>query len=225
MKVKNSFRFPVFSFQFLKYRLSLPFCKLQTANCKLLLCLVPCVLCLSSCRDYTPKPKAYPRVIFPEHQYNLYDPKGCPFRFEKPVYSTVVNDTVFFGHKNFEPCWMTVDIRPFNGTINLTYKEINDTLKLEKLLEDAHKLSYKHTSKADYINEIGIENAHGVSGILYDVGGDAASSVQFFLTDSTRHFIRGALYFNNEPNTDSMAPVINFVKEDLRHLLKTFEWK
>jgi gliding motility-associated lipoprotein GldD len=184
------------------------------------------LLFLAACHgDYTPKPKAYPMVTFPKHEYDLYDPKDCPFKFEKPVYSSVVSDSTFFGQKNFEPCWLTVNIAPFNGTINLTYKEISPTLPLEKLLEDAHKLSYKHTRKADYINEIGIDNKHGVSGLLYDVGGDAASNVQFFLTDSNKHFIRGALYFNNAPNTDSMAPVINFVKVDLKHFLETFEWK
>jgi len=185
-----------------------------------------CLLVLSACnRDYTVKPKAYPRVNYPERKYEVYDPADCPFRFEKPKYSIVVDDSTYFGVKNKEKCWLTVYIAPFNGTINLTYKDINDNQKLDKLLEDAHQMSYKHTRKADYINEVGIKNDHGVSGLLYDVGGDAASSVQFILTDSTKHFIRGALYFNNAPNSDSMAPVISFVKEDLKHMLETFEWK
>ena len=193
-------------------------------HARLLLLLLP--LLFSSCNsDYAPKPKAYPRVIFPEHQYNLFEPADCPFKFEKPVYSTVADDSTYFGYKNSEPCWYTVYISPFNGTINLTYKEIKGKESFEKLVEDAHKLSYKHTRKADYINQVKIENTHGVGGLLFDVGGDAASNVQFFLTDTTKNFIRGALYFNNEPNTDSMAPVISFVKEDLKHLLKTFEWK
>jgi gliding motility-associated lipoprotein GldD len=188
-------------------------------------CLVIFLL-LSGCHgDYTPKPKAYPLVVFPNHEYEMYDPQDCPFKFEKPKYSEVIHDTTYFGKRAPEPCWLTVNIGPFNGTINLTYKEISPKQSLAQLLEDAHKLSYKHTEKADYINEIGIENKHGVSGLLYDVGGDAASNVQFFLTDSSKHFIRGALYFNNEPNTDSMAPIITFVKADLKHMLQTFEWK
>lgn len=175
--------------------------------------------------DYTPKPKAYPRVSFPEQKYDLYSPSDCPFQFEKPAYSRVLNDSVFFGEKVTQPCWLTIYLPPFDGTINLTYKEIDTKNTFEKLLEDAHTMSYKHTRKAEYINEVRIQNEHGVGGILFDVGGDAASNVQFFLTDTTRHFIRGSLYFNTSPNTDSMAPVINFVKEDLKQLLKTFEWK
>jgi len=184
-------------------------------------------LLLSSCHgDYTPKPKAYPRVVFPERQYEMYDPKDCPFKFEKPVYANVTNDTIFFGQKIMSiDCWLNVNFPSLNGTINLTYKDINDSMKLERLIEDAHKMSFKHTTKADYIDEIRIQNDHGVGGILYDVGGNAASNVQFFLTDSTKHFLRGALYFNSEPNTDSMAPVVTFVKEDMKRMLKTFQWK
>lgn len=181
---------------------------------------------LQSCNnEYTPKPKAYPRIHFPEHTYELFNPESCPFKFEKPVYARVVNDTDYFGKQPAQPCWMNILLPDFNGTINLTYKSIGKENSFEKLLDDAHNLSYKHTKKADYINEIRIENKHGVGGLLYDVGGDAASNVQFFLTDSQRHFIRGALYFNNTPNSDSMAPVVTFVKEDLRHILGSFEWK
>jgi gliding motility-associated lipoprotein GldD len=189
--------------------------------------LLGCILFLTACHgDYTPKPKSYPRVIFPEKKYDLYVSPDCPFQFEKPVYANVTCDTTFFGTRLVSNlCWLNVNFPDWNGIINLTYKDINDTMSLERLVEDAHKMSFKHTTKADYINEIAIHNDHGVGGLLYDVGGDAASNVQFFLTDSTKHFLRGALYFNNEPNTDSMAPVVNFVKADLNRMLKTFEWK
>lgn len=189
---------------------------------------VVCIMfTLNSCHgDYTPKQKAYPRVEFPEKKYDLYNPAECPFQFEMPVYASVSHDTAFFGQPVAnEACWLNVNFPALNGTIYLTYEDINASHTLEKLIEDAHKLSFKHTTKADYINEAKIENEHGVGGLLYDVGGDAASNVQFFLTDSTHHFIRGALYFNNEPNTDSMAPIVNFVKMDMNRMLKTFAWK
>jgi gliding motility-associated lipoprotein GldD len=188
-------------------------------------CLLSVVL--SSCHgDYTPKPKAYPRVVFPERKYELFDPADCPFKFEKPVYARVQHDSTYFGQtlKN-DQCWLNVYYPALNGVVNLTYKEISDTMSLERLVEDAHKMAFKHTKKANYIDEIKIDNEHGVGGILYDLGGDAASNVQFFLTDTNRHFIRGALYFYNQPNADSMAPVLDFVKADLRQMLKTFEWK
>lgn len=153
----------------------------------------------------------------------MYEPKDCPFRFEKPVYSQVQHDSSAMGMS--QPCWINVTFPDFNGTVNLTYKEITKDLPLERLLEDAHKLSFKHTKKANYIDESLIVNKYGVSGIFYNVGGDAASNIQFFLTDSTHHFIRGSLYFYNEPNSDSMAPVLTFVRQDLDTMLSTFEWK
>ena len=184
------------------------------------------ILSLSSCHgDYMPKPKAYPRIVFPEKKYELYDPASCPFKFTKPVYAIVEQDTSFFGKRPTEPCWLNIQFPNFNGTINLTYKEINKTMTLDRLLDDAHKLSFKHTKKANFIDENLIVNKHGVSGIFYSVGGDAATNIQFFLTDSTHHYIRGSLYFFNEPNTDSMAPVLSFIKADIDTLISSFEWK
>jgi len=183
-------------------------------------------LLLSSCnQEYSPKPKAYPRVIFPERKYELFQPQDCPYQFEKPVYANAVEDTSYFERKMDGACWYNIEFPNFNGTLNLTYKPLNKDQKLEQLVEDAHKLSFKHSKKADYIDEVQILNPNGVRGLLYEVGGDAASNVQFYLTDSTNHFVRGALYFNNTPNADSMRPVIEFVKEDLRFMLKSFQWK
>lgn len=188
--------------------------------------LIIATLLLVGCHgDYTPKSKAYPRVIYPERKYELYAPADCPYQFEKPVYARVGSDTVFMGAKLKEPCWINIDFPEFNGTINLTYKEINGQNTLSKLLEDAHKMSFKHSKKANFIDEVAITNQYGVSGLIYDVGGDAASNIQFYLTDTSKHYIRGALYFNNEPNTDSMAPVIQFVRKDLDHFFETFQWK
>ena len=181
---------------------------------------------LSSCHgDYMPKPKAYPRVHYPERKYEMFDPPSCPFKFEKPVYAIVQKDTSFFGKRPVEPCWLNIILPDFNGTINLTYKEINKNMTLDKLLDDAHKLSFKHDKKANYIDETLIVNKHGVSGLFYNVGGDAATNIQFFLTDSVHHYIRGSLYFYNEPNSDSMAPVLAFVRQDIDRMLSTFEWK
>lgn len=184
------------------------------------------VLLYSCNQEYTIKPKAYPRIYFPEKGYEPLNVTGCPFTFEKPVYTVAVRDTTFFEKRvTAGEYWMNLEFPDFNGTINFTYKPITAATSFEKLTEDAYKLSYKHTRKADYIDEVRIENENGVSGMLYDVGGEAASNVQFYLTDSTKHFLRGALYFNNTPNADSMAPVVAFVKDDLQHLLKTFRWK
>ncbi|HLP20339.1 MAG TPA: hypothetical protein VK174_08560 [Chitinophagales bacterium] len=197
----------------------------KTAN--VILLPIICALLLSSCHgDYTPKAKAYPRVIYPERKYELYEPEGCPFKFEKPVYTKVMRDSTYFGQTlKSDQCWLNVHFPSLNGVINLTYKDINDTMKLERLVEDAHKLAFKHTKKANYIDEVRLKTNQGSGGLLYDLGGDAASNVQFFLTDSNKHFIRGALYFYSQPNADSIAPVLDFVKQDLEQMIKTFEWR
>ena len=110
-----------------------------------------------------------------------------------------------------------------NAQIFLSYKSINNNFNT--YAEDARTLVYKHTQRANSINEEMITNANHASGILYSIGGDAASSVQFFMSDSTDHFLRGALYFNAVPNSDSLAPVIAYIKNDMSRMLATMKWK
>lgn len=180
----------------------------------------------SACQNtFTPKPRGYYKIIFPEHEYKDYNPPACPFTFEYPVYAQVVKDTVFFDTIPENPCWMNIYFPEFNGTIFISYKEITKKNDLSKLIEDAHTLTYKHTVKANYIDEGRISTPNKVYGLYYQVGGNAASNLQFFLTDSVKHFIRGSLYFNNTPNSDSIAPVLNFVRQDVNHLISTMKWK
>jgi gliding motility-associated lipoprotein GldD len=120
---------------------------------------------------------------------------------------------------------MNIDFKTLGAKIHLSYKEINAQNSLSKLLEDSHKLTFKHTQKAQYIDETPLDNRHGATGILYEIGGNAASNAQFFLTDSVRHYIRGSLYFSNAPNEDSLAPVIRFVKADMMRLADSFRWQ
>lgn len=175
---------------------------------------------LCSCQpDYVPKPRGYFRIELPEKNYSLFNPEGCPFSFEIPQYARMVPDS----DRLSEPCWWYLDFPRFNGEIYLSYKPVGNNLA--KLIEDAHTLVYKHTVKADEINEMKVATPDKVYGIIYNIGGNAASSSQFFLTDSTRHFVRGALYFNTMPNTDSISPVLNFIRQDIHHLISTFNWK
>jgi gliding motility-associated lipoprotein GldD len=170
-------------------------------------------------KSYTPKPRGYLRVDFPKKEYILFD-STCPFRFEHPVYSRVVPDTDY----NAEPCWINIEFPRFDGKIHISYKKVDHNLF--QYTEDSRALAYKHTIKADAINETVYTNpGHRVYGILYDIKGNAASSLQFYLTDSVRHFLRGSLYFNVEPNKDSLAPVIAYFREDIVHLIESFEWK
>lgn len=221
----NSFQFLVFSFQ---RRTSISLLRLLLlASYPLLLvyCLLLIAFLTNGCTEtFTPKPKGYFRINLPEKSYREFTSEVCPFRFEYPVYATVERDSTFFGEPAENPCWMNIDFKSLNGKIYISYKQINAQNTLEKLIDDAHKLTFKHTTKADYIDENTVKNKFGVSGMLFEVGGNAASNAQFFLTDSTKHFIRGSLYFNAAPNEDSLAPVIKFVKEDMMQLVESFEW-
>ena len=183
------------------------------------LLLIPLLVMSHGCRKhFTPKPRGYFRIDLPEKQYRMYR-SDCPFSFEFPVYASVVPDK----DKDAEPCWLNIQFEQLHATIHLSYKQIRKNLP--ELTEDARSFVYKHTIKADAIGEIQLTYPERkVYGILYDIEGNAASSVQIFLTDSTRHFIRGALYFSTTPNADSLGPVIRFIREDIIHLTSTFQW-
>lgn len=173
-----------------------------------------------SCRKtYTPKPKGYFRIEMPDKAYTTFD-TTYPYQFDYPVYAQVVPDSA----KSAEKYWVNLWFKQFNGKIHMSYKNIDNNL--DALLEDSYRLAYKHSIKADAINEkLFIDEDKKVYGILYNIDGDAASSIQFFATDSTKHFLRGSLYFNARPNKDSLAPVINFVREDVIHLMESIRWK
>ncbi|MEX2589637.1 MAG: hypothetical protein WD334_05475, partial [Chitinophagales bacterium] len=165
-------------------------------------------LALSACQEtsYTPKPKGYFKIDLPEKKYRLFNPSDCPFQFEVPHYSKVVRDTTFFNEATAYPCWMNIDFKSQGGKIHLSYRPVDNRDTLRKLIDDSHKLTFKHSIKADYIDEMQIHNKrNNVSGILYQVGGNAASNIQFYVSDDSAHFIRGALYFPVEPNEDSLA--------------------
>ena len=184
------------------------------------------VTLIVACQEaYTPKPKGYFRILFPEHTYKLYDSEFCPFSFEYPTYASISRDTVFLDTVPENPCWMDINFPDFNGIIYMSYKEISVTRGLAQLIEDAHVLTFKHTVKASGIDESIINSQNHVYGLYYNIEGNAASNIQFFVTDSIKHFIRGSLYFNNVPNVDSLGPVIHFVEKDIRHMISTLKWK
>jgi putative hemolysin len=176
---------------------------------------------LTSCeQEYVPKPKGFFRITFPEKSYQLHSPAGCPFEFEIPSYATEVRDS----SKLAEPCFMDLQFPAFNATIYLTYKPVQNDL--QKLYEDHRSMTMKHIPKANAIDEEAYQDAaHHVYGSRYSIKGSAASNTQFYLTDSTRHFIRGSLYFYSLPQPDSIAPVLAFINEDIKHLIETFRWK
>jgi len=192
-----------------------------------LLILTFSIFLIASCGEdiSTPKPRGYPKVVYPERAYQDYSSDDCPFTFQYPTYSKIQKEEKFFDSPVENACWMDLKLEPFNGSIHMSFKEIGPKNTLPHLIEDMHKLTAKHVVKADFIEDYTIKTDNQVGGMLFEVGGDAASAIQFFLTDSTTHFLRGALYFESTPNADSLAPILDFVRDDLNHMIDTFEWK
>jgi gliding motility-associated lipoprotein GldD len=178
---------------------------------------------LSACSnsDYVPKQRGYYRIDLPEKSYVDYS-SGCNYSFKMPVYADVRNDS----SRDSQPCWKNVVYPTLNGRLHLSYFKIENEKMLGSLIEDSRRLVFKHTVKAQGIQESKISNdISKVYGLFYDIEGNAASSIQFFVTDSTNNFLRGALYFYAEPQADSIAPVLEFVMKDIMVMLESFKWK
>lgn len=180
---------------------------------------------LSACNsDPIPRPKGYFHIDLPKKSYQSFNQTNYPYSFEYPTYAQVVKDSAFFDDAPENPYWINISFPQFDAQIHISYKEINSPATLQKLVDDAFSLTGKHSIKANAIDELPIEGAENAKGFLFDVGGNAATGKQFYLTDSTRNFIRGALYFNATPNYDSIKPVEEFLYRDIEHFIKTFRW-
>lgn len=183
------------------------------------------IIFIISCNsDYTIRQKGYFRIDLPAHQYQVFDRPGYPYSFEYPVYASVIQDTTFFEDKPENPYWVNIDFPSLNGRIYLSYKDAGKD-NFDKLIDDAFKLTYKHSTKATAIRDSLMLTPNGISGIFFKVGGNAATARQFFATDTSRHFLRGALYFDATPNADSLSVVNNFLEVDMKHLINTLRWK
>ncbi|NND07543.1 MAG: hypothetical protein HKN87_14290 [Saprospiraceae bacterium] len=183
-------------------------------------------LFLAACEQApsVPKPRAYPKVEFPERTYVTFDESYCSFTFEMPSYAKVQQDTVFFNEKPIDPCWFDIYYPDFDCRIYCSYYPITDENPFERLNSDAFRLAMEHNKKATFIDELPFSKPNGVSGIIFNLEGPVATPFQFYVTDSTQHFMRGALYFNSKIRPDSLAPMHEFVKEDITHMVNTFAW-
>lgn len=179
---------------------------------------------VASCNStYTPKPTGYFNIQFPERAYKTFKEPGYPYTFEYPVYAKVVKDSTFFGEPTENPWWINIDFPDFNGKIYISYKSIGSS-RLDTLIKDAYRLTGKHSTMAYSIEDTAFLTPNHVSGVYFTVGGNVATAHQFFVTDSVRHFLRGALYFDATPNADSLGIVNEFLLTDLKHLVNTLQW-
>jgi gliding motility-associated lipoprotein GldD len=169
----------------------------------------------NSCEeDSIPKPKAQLRLEYPVAKYEKLS-TGCPFTFD---YSTEAKIQVN------EKCWVNINYPGLKASINITYRPVQNNL--QELFLEAEKLTFNHTIKADGISSVPYEDkVNKLYGALYKVTGNAASPIQFHLTDSSKHFITGAVYFNVPPNFDSILPAVTYLERDIQHLMESAKWK
>ncbi|ARS36622.1 gliding motility lipoprotein GldD [Pontibacter actiniarum] len=171
--------------------------------------------------EYTPKPKGYNRIDLPSQTYQQLQEEH-PYTFEFSKHAKIRPDSSGLA----QPHWINIIYPSLGANVQLTYKDIRNSDKmLNNLVEDARKLTAKHQIKAYAIEESEIKIPSGDVAAVFELQGEVPSQFQFYVTDSTEHFLRGALYFKTATQNDSLAPVIEFVKKDIIHLLNTLEWK
>ena len=196
--------------------------KLKAMGLKFLVLSSLLIALFSSCdsKQYQPKPRGYFRIDFPEKEYVRLDSMNY-YSFEYPTYSTITPDYLSPQEKE----WINIEYPAHKGTVHISYKAVNDNL--DAYLEDSYYMMTKHLSRAMGIRDSVVANPdRNVYGLVYFLEGEGvASPMQFYLTDSVNHFMRGSLYFNVRTNNDSLAPVIDFILDDVRHMIETIEWK
>ncbi|APT22621.1 gliding motility lipoprotein GldD [Flavobacterium columnare NBRC 100251 = ATCC 23463] len=184
-------------------------------NIKRLLSALIICLSITSCKnDIMPKPKAYLSLEYPNPHYINFK-KACGYDFQYNSLSTIKDQ----GECNFH-----IDYPKLRATVYLNYRPVQNNIEI--LLRDAQKLTYEHVVKADNITEQPyINSEHKKFGMFYEVGGNAASQSQFYVTDSTKHFLMGSIYFYAKPNFDSVLPAAHYIKNDLKILMESLKWK
>ncbi len=179
-------------------------------------------LILSSCSsDYQPKPKGYNRLILPKQEYQLL-PDTLPYSFEYSKHAKLLRDTSWISERH----WVEIYYPTLKANIHITYKKVmgKDAL-LKELLNDAYNLTSKQQIKANAIDELITVTPSGKTAVIAEIAGEVPSQFQFTMTDSSKNFLRGALYFNMRVQNDSLAPAIDFMKKETLHLINTLEWK
>lgn len=199
-------------------------CRLVVKTLHYLLLAAYCLLFLffAACqRDYLPKPVGYNRLVLPEHEYQPL-PDSLPYTFEYSKHAKVLPDTAGFS----EQYWIEIYYPQLQSNVHITYKKIysNEQL-LKEFMNDAYTLTAKHQIKAYAIDEVIAQTYSGRTAIIAELEGDVPSQMQFTITDSTKNFLRGALYFNSKVHNDSLRPAIEYMKKDIMHMINTFDWR
>lgn len=190
------------------------FCRYFLLNALVLLCLIGCQ------QDYTPKPLGYNRLNLPTPSYRAL-PDSLPYTFEYSIHATLLDDTSTISERH----WIEIYYPGIKSNVHITYKPIKNEKLLKEFLDDSYTLTAKHQIKAYAINEIISKTPNGITAVIAELEGDVPSQFQFTATDSSRNFLRGALYFNTQVANDSLAPAIEYMKTDIMHMINTLKWK
>jgi gliding motility-associated lipoprotein GldD len=204
-------------------------CRIKKVAAALFVTLLVGVVFVVGCnhdKAYIPKPRMYPKVDFPARDFTSFKEDYCSFYFEMPVYADVVQDKLFFDEEPAHPCWFDLRFTPLNSSLHFSYYPITNAKNFDKLVMDAFNIAGKHNIKADFRDEFVISIPENkVHGLIFEIGGPVASPFQFYLTDSTSHFLRASLYINDVVNPDSTKIVYDFLKEDILQIIESFEWQ
>lgn len=197
-----------------------------------------------SCNDgFTVKRDGYFKIDFPEKAYTTFNDPSFPYTFDYPTYAQIIKGSAFPGEEEESPYSIDISFPQFKGKIFISYKDISgssvykvktseggyrDSMaanNFDKMVDDAYKLAFKNDIKAQSITDSVMHTPNGLTGIYFQLSGNVATANQFLLSDTSNHFLRGALYFDATPNEDSLKPVNNFLKEDMKHIINTLKWK
>lgn len=192
-------------------------------------CLLWSLMACTEERIPIPKPRVYPKVVYPEREYVRLDKDYCSFSFEYPDYMHFEHDSMLVNRQAKHPCWFVLQLPALNGSLHFTYTNIGGNNQTESnlfdVIQDSYTLTEKHNIKATGRAETPfLDPTRNIYGITYAVDGDVASPYHFIVTDSVQHAVWASLYFNSLPDADSMAPVVAYVQEDLDRILETFRW-
>ncbi len=206
--------------------------------------LIFALLFIAGCNSvYTSKKKGYFNIDLPVHAYKEYNEAGFPYTFEYPVYAVPVKDSTYFDSTPENDYWVNIDFPQFEARIFLSYKIVGGRSgykiqnkdgsyrdssginQFDKMVNDAFNLTNKNDAVATSIKDSLFRTSNNITWVYFKVGGNAATATQFFVSDTTRHFLRGALYFSATPNSDSLMPVQQFLEKDIKHLINTFKWR
>ena len=214
--------------------------KIFVKECILVLLFLGLLSCNST---YTSKKKGYYQIDFPKRDYVKFDDPSFPYSFEYPAYAKIERDSAYFDTNSSNPYWINIDFPGFDGKIFISYKVIGGTSvykvktpdgkyrdsigknTFQNMVDDSYKLTYKNDIKAYSIEDSVMHTPNNVTGIYFRLSGSVATAQQFFLSDTTHNFLRGALYFDATPNEDSLRPVNNFLQQDMKHIINTLRWK